>query len=123
MNLHRILGPLALALLASGCYAGVEGRANASYDVVTVPPPVRVEAYPYVVYDGAPVYYVEGRWYRRHGNGWVYYRSEPGYLSSHRPVVVAPPAYGPRRGPVITAPPAYPARPARPSAPPAHHRR
>jgi hypothetical protein len=111
-----------IALSASGCYAGVEARGPvATYDVVAVPPPVRVETYPYVVYDGAPYYYVEGRWYRHSGSGWVYYRNEPPYLARRRPnappavrvapparpgVYTAPPARGPG-GPVIAAPPAH----------------
>lgn len=121
---HRALavaGALALGapLLVSGCYARVQGRApDRGYDVVVDQPGVRVEAYPYVVYDGTPVYWVDGRWYRRNGGGWVYYRQEPAYLSGRRPVTVAPPAYGPRPG----VGPGFGAPPAHPSAPPAHRR-
>ncbi len=108
MNPNNLIATLAISLLATGCYAGVEARGTATtYDVVAVTPPVQVETYPYVVYDGAPVYYVEGRWYRHYGSGWVYYRSEPTYLSTRRPVIVARPAR-PAGPAVVTAPPARP---------------
>ncbi len=102
-------------LVATSCY--VEARpAYGPADVIVTPAPVHVETYPYVFYDGGPVYWVEGRWYRRHGNGWVYYRNEPPFLSQRRPVTVAPPAYGP----VPHGPPARgPAPPATIQAPPA----
>lgn len=108
---------IAACLSAAGCYAGVAASPGYEYDVVTAPPPARVETYPYVVYQGAPTYYVEGRWYRRYGNGWTYYRNEPTYLNRHRPgVTTAPPAYRSRPSPAVGVPPG------RTSAPPAHRR-
>jgi hypothetical protein len=41
-------------------------------------------AYPYVVYEGVPHYYVHGHWYRRTPRGWVYYRHEPTHLAEQR---------------------------------------
>lgn len=50
-----------------GCVATVEPEyAEATYV------PDDIEAYPYVVYEGRPVYYVHDRWYFRHGPHWVY---------------------------------------------------
>lgn len=103
-------------LVATSCY--VEARpAYAPADVIVTPAPVRVETYPYVFYDGGPVYWVDGRWYRRNGNGWVYYRNEPPFLYQRRPgVTTAPPAYGPvPHGPPLRGP----APPATTQAPPA----
>ncbi len=93
-------------------------------DVVYVAPPPAIETSPYVVvYNGQQHYYYGGRWYRRGGNGWVVYNSEPGWAYSERTrrgwtvTTTAPPAYGPSYGappPVYTPPPTYapPARPA-----------
>lgn len=90
-----------------------------------------IEASPYVVYNGTPTYYVQGRWYRRTSRGWGYYRTEPQTLYGQRPYVQqAPPAYGSygNGGYVNTAPRVYvntapPARRYTNTAPPAHHRR
>lgn len=102
-------------------------------DVVYVAPPPSVETYPYVVYNGQAHYYAGGRWYRRHGTGWVVYNTEPGYLATERgrrgwTVTTYGTGYGPTYAPPATyAPPTYapPAQPAyRPgyttSAPPAY---
>ena len=93
-----------------------------------------VEAHPYVVYQGTPTYYVQGRWYRRTARGWAYYRTEPQPLYGQRPIVAPPPpaygaygsygAYGNRGGYVNTAPPVFvntapPARRYTNTAPPA----
>ena len=123
----------ALGLGVSGCYAHV--TTHPAYDappptVVVTPAPFEVEAHPYVFYEGGPVYWVDGRWYRRWGNGWVYYRSEPPYLAQRRPgTITAPPAY-PRNPPPparpIQPPPARPIPRPRPRAgptPPASPRR
>lgn len=85
-----------------------------------------VEAQPYVVYQGTPTYYVQGRWYRRTPRGWAYYRTEPQYLYGQRGHVQRP-AYGAYGRPgvyVNTAPPVYvntapPARRYTNTAPPA----
>lgn len=47
-------------------------------------PVVDVETYPGVVYGGAYVYYVDGRWYQRGPRGWEYYRQEPPELGRRR---------------------------------------
>jgi hypothetical protein len=103
-------------------------------DYVYEDSPGNVEAYPYVVYEGTPTYYVQGRWYRRTPRGWAYYRSEPQPLYGQRPYVPQPTAayghygaYG-NGGYVNTAPPVYvntapPARRYTNTAPPAHRRR
>lgn len=48
------------------------------------PPVVDIESYPSVMYEGAPVYYVGGRWYRHGPRGWAYYRQEPVDLGRQR---------------------------------------
>jgi hypothetical protein len=122
---RKLVGALAL-LATSACYAHV--TTAPAYDappptVVVAPAPFEVEAHPYVYYEGGPVYWVDGRWYRRYGNGWVYYRAEPPYLAQRRPgTITAPPAY--RRDPTPgrpLPPPAQrsPAPPATIQAPPA----
>lgn len=109
---------IALASLFSvGCYgsAGVYPATYSSTPVYTEEsyaydaPPADIEAQSYVVYEGAPTYYVNGRWYRHTHRGWGYYRSEPAPLVRRRPYVQgAPPAdRGPRRGGSQEAPPAY----------------
>jgi hypothetical protein len=73
------------------------------------PAPADIQAQPYVVYEGAPNYYMNGRWYRYTQRGWGYYRTEPLPLTRRRPYVQsAPPAYRlPPRGSPQEAPPAY----------------
>jgi hypothetical protein len=51
--------------------------------------PAHVEEYPHSVYEGRPVYYVDGRWYYQRGPRWAYYRDEPRPLVEYR----ARPAY------------------------------
>ena len=107
-------------------------------DYVYADTPGNIEAYPYVVYEGTPTYYVDGRWYRRTERGWGYYRSEPQPLYGQRPYVQHPPpaygaygsygAYGNHGGYVNTAPPVYvntapPARRYTNTAPPARRHR
>jgi hypothetical protein len=111
MRRHQVLfAVFCLALSLVGCVATVEPEpvyADATYV------PTDIERYPYVVYEGRPVYYVHDRWYARDGSRWVYYRSEPTYLREQRTYIrQAPPAY---RQPVYAAPPAPP--PARPAPP------
>ncbi len=114
--------PIVIALVAAtpACTARVQ-PATVTAETVEyeyVAPPPDIESRPYVVYEGAPTYYVEGRWYRRTPRGWGYYRSEPAPLVRQRPYVQqAPPAY--RRGPQ-QAPPAYRRGPQ--EAPPAYRR-
>ena len=98
--------PLASSVLA--CTAEVTTRhpavVTAEEDIVVDAAPVNVYAYPHTVYRGEPVYYVDGRWYRRRGPRWVYYRHEPPDLVRHRRhVEVAPPArrYQPAPGEAI----------------------
>lgn len=96
------------AFLVSGCVAHVR-----PVDVEYGPAPAYVEQQPYVVYEGYPTYYSEGRWYRRTPQGWGYVREEPAELRRQRPYVQqAPPA---RRGNQRPNPPPN-------SAPPAHRR-
>ena len=112
-NLNVVVLALLAAPLLGGCYARARGSAYVyapaprvyapppqpvyvapapppqqvvyQDDVVYVAPPPSIESYPYVVYNGQPHYYVQGRWYRRHQSGsWVVYNSEPGYLATER---------------------------------------
>ena len=48
------------------------------------PPVDDIETYPVVVYEGVPVYYVGGTWYRHDSRGWGYYRREPRELARQR---------------------------------------
>jgi hypothetical protein len=71
------------------CFA----RGPAYVGVEYVPP--NYATYPSYQYDGATVYLIDGRWYRRDHGHWGYYRSEPRELYRYRSrshVVVAPPA-------------------------------
>lgn len=43
-----------------------------------------IETYPSIVFDGAPVYYVGGTWYRHDRRGWGVYRREPQGLAQQR---------------------------------------
>jgi hypothetical protein len=108
--------PFALILVGAvsilGCAAQVQPM-----EIEYAPAPVYVEQQPYVVYEGVPTYYWEGRWYRRTPAGWGYFRVEPYELRRHRPYVQqAPPAYR------HDSRPAYPANPRPNVAPPAHPR-
>jgi hypothetical protein len=106
--LSRSSGVLPAVLVAAlsflpGCFGTVgSGYVDVAYA------PVNYAAYPSYVYDGANVYYIDGRWYRQDRGRWVYYRSEPPglyrYRTSHAHVFVAPPAR--RAAPVYRAPPA-----------------
>jgi hypothetical protein len=84
---------LAIATVGVGCVAQIdagsaatEGPAADDYDVAYVPaPPVAdIETYPVAIYQGASVYFVDGRWYRHGPRGWAYYRQEPPALASER---------------------------------------
>jgi hypothetical protein len=76
--------------------------------------PADIEAQPYVIYDGRPVYYTRDRWYYRRGPHWVYYRREPPALYRQRPYVQQAPRAYPRSGPRPgTRRPEYAAPPAR----------
>jgi hypothetical protein len=85
-----ILSARASAGLLLGCYATAatgtaSGAQVAPDDYVYEDAPPQIETYPVVVYEGAPHYYVNGRWYRRTPRGWAYYRSEPPHLAARRP--------------------------------------
>ena len=67
------------ATVASG-----PGTADAEVVYVQDPPVVDIETYPTVVYEGAPVYFVGGEWYRRDSHGWAYFRREPAELGRQR---------------------------------------
>jgi|GEM_PF-1506683 len=90
---------LAATLLLGGITSGCHVRAYsepAYVEPVYYAPPPNIEVYPHTYYEGRVVYLVDGRWYTRHGSGWVYYRREPDYLQRERVrVVAAPRAYAP----------------------------
>jgi len=86
------------------------------------PPVVDIETYPSVVYEGFPVYYVGGRWYRRGPHGWAHYRQEPAELGRQRAVHEREPRWVhardvPQRGQERVAPPPYRPGVAEPQAP------
>lgn len=87
---------VALSLSSLGCYATASGGADVDYvEVETVP--AHVEVYPSYYYRGRTVYFVEGRWYYRHGSRWAYYREEPPELHRHRRYVEQAPRAPDRR--------------------------
>ena len=124
LNLLRLLS---LSLWLTGCAATF---AEPAYVEVQYVPP-NIYAYPYTIYDGRRVYFVDGHWYYQRGRSWVYFYREPQPLYRHRvehfsapPAhrYVAPPVHRyvappPRR---YVAPPAHPPRDRRYVAPPAH---
>ena len=78
--------------LVLGCYAGVGAgpspqpvEVTTSDDYVYEQAPPQIETYPVVMHEGAPHYYVNGRWYRQTPRGWAYYRREPVHLAQRRP--------------------------------------
>jgi hypothetical protein len=58
--------------------------ATGEIDYEPAPPVDDVETYPSVVYEGVPVYYVGGAWYRHDAHGWGAYRHEPPELARQR---------------------------------------
>ena len=99
-----------LARVAAAALSGAALLFSVGCAVHTAPPPYveaeyappNVGAYPSVVYEGHPNYYVGGRWYYRHRGKWVYYRNEPSMLYRQRTYVQqAPPAR------ILSAPPQY----------------
>jgi hypothetical protein len=112
----------ALALGAAGCVARAAGGATLVYEypvveVQTVP--VRIEAYPRVVYRGSYAYLVDGRWYYRTEGRWVVFQEEPVELREARVQIVR----DHRRRPTTVVPPARPRyyEPPPPYPPPRHH--
>ena len=81
MTKRLIFGVLAGFLAWTGADSTV--KADPIFVEVQTAPPA-VESYPHTVYRGEPVYYVEGRWYYRHGPRWAYYREEPRPLIEFR---------------------------------------
>src|SRR4029079_8693738 len=88
-----LIGGLACAFFTAGCTAEVRAYrpvvyAEAETDVVyTESAPVNVETYPREYYGGVDVYLVGGRWYRRSGDRWQTYRTEPEELGRRRAVI------------------------------------
>ncbi len=104
------------AVTLPACVATVEPEyAEATYV------PAHIETYPYVIYEGRPVYYAHEHWYYRDGPRWVYYRHEPETLQRQRAYVQqAPRAPQPYvRHPEYAAPPARQVPQPEYSAPPA----
>jgi hypothetical protein len=76
-----------LGVALTGCIAWAASSAPVKADPIYIEveaAPLRIETYPHTVYEGRPVYYVEGRWYYRHGPRWAYYREEPRPLIEYR---------------------------------------
>lgn len=48
--------------------------------IIQAAPPAAPDAYPSYVYEGRPVYDVDGRFYYRDGRDWAYYREPPAHL-------------------------------------------
>lgn len=83
-----VVGVLACAFLTAGCevstgrptaYGGAETEL-----VYTDTVPINIETYPREEYEGTTVYLVDGRWYRRSGDRWQNYRTEPTELGRRR---------------------------------------
>ena len=89
---------LALTAVLPGCFAHTRGEIVYDHPVAYVEDvPPRIERYPSTYYHGRPAYLVDGRWYYRHQQRWVYFRDEPVELREYR--VHRAPAYarGPQR--------------------------
>jgi hypothetical protein len=92
MSFLRLAAPVLLASFAfatTGCVVHTRPAVvttTGGVEYVYAEPGVVVENHPYVIYDGAPVYYVEGRWYRRTAHGWAYYHRPPAVLVRSRVV-------------------------------------
>src|SRR6266403_4375161 len=88
-----VLFGITCAFCTAGCTAEVRTYRPVVYteaetDVVyTESAPVNVETYPREYYGGVEVYLVDGRWYRRSGNRWQTYRTEPVELGRRRAVI------------------------------------
>jgi hypothetical protein len=81
-----------VAAALTGCIAWAASSTPVKADPIYVEvqtAPAHVETYPQTVYEGRPVYYVDGRWYYQNGPRWAYYREEPRPLIEYR----ATPAY------------------------------
>lgn len=96
----------------AGCHAHTEP----AYVEARVAP-VGVYHYPWVYYEGRPVYLIDGRWYFHDGRRWRYYRQEPRVLYRERLYIEAAPRAPARRR--YDAAPLYREPPVRQSAPPA----
>ena len=90
---------LAFALLPA-CQAAVEPEPVYGYAEITSAP-ADIETYPYVVYEGRPVYYYGDHWWYRDGSTWSYYRSEPAELYRQRGYVQRAPRAYRGRPPVV----------------------
>lgn len=89
---------LALTAVLPGCFAHTRGEIVYDHPVAYVEDvPPRIERYPSTYYHGRPAYLVDGRWYYRHRERWVYFRDEPVELRDYR--VHRAPSYarGPQR--------------------------
>jgi hypothetical protein len=85
--------PVAIATSAgalAGCTAEV---------APAVAPVGYYDSYPYTVYEGRTVYYVNGRWTYPDGNRWYYYRHAPPALERRRTELHYPRGYGHGGGP------------------------
>src|SRR5450432_2256276 len=85
MKIGALLSKVAFAGLLMGAVAGVSG----CYDDYAVepagyPPAATIASVEPVYYEGRPTYFYNNQWYYRNGNGWAYYRSEPGFLRERR---------------------------------------
>lgn len=80
MKITAILVPI-VALAMAGCAGGFvgydTGTTGAYVDTEAPPVGIDVDTYPRAYYDGGYVYNVNGRYYRREGNGWRHYREAP----------------------------------------------
>ena len=83
---------LCAACLGTPHAVSVASAQDAFIIVETAPP--RYREGPRTVYRGRSVYYTDGRWYRRDGDRWGYYREEPRELVRYRREYREPP---PRR--------------------------
>ncbi|MFO7181665.1 MAG: hypothetical protein DIU78_023495 [Pseudomonadota bacterium] len=77
--LPRLCLVVTLSGSALACYATTEPAVVEVYSV-----PTTIHRYPYVFYDGRPVYLVGGHWYYRVGPRWYVYRRVPEPLVNQR---------------------------------------
>lgn len=77
---HLTVVSIGLWLMVSGCAATLAEPAYAEVEYV----PAGIYTYPYTIYDGQRVYFVDGHWYYLRGRTWVYFYREPEPLRRYR---------------------------------------
>jgi hypothetical protein len=82
---RSLVGRCALCAALAAPFIGAVSSASAQDAFIEIDAAPRGYAErPHTRYRGDDVYYVDGRWYARHGRRWHYYREEPRELVRYR---------------------------------------